>query len=80
MGIENDYLSPQQAYPLGHFFNFELIALLKGGVHRQALHHQKQNEAPYYYLEILLDGASKPLNLAYEPLNGFELSFSPFFL
>jgi hypothetical protein len=40
--------------------------------------HQKQNDAPYY-LKILFDEANKPLNWAYEPLNGFKLSFSPFF-
>jgi hypothetical protein len=28
---------------------------------------------------MVLDGANKPLNWAYEPLNGFKLSFSPFF-
>jgi hypothetical protein len=42
------------------------------------LPHQKQNDAPYY-LEMVLDGANKPLNWAYEPLNGFKLLFSPFF-
>jgi hypothetical protein len=43
-----------------------------------AYNHQKQNDAPCY-LEILLDGANKPLNWAYEPLNGFKLLFSTFF-
>ncbi len=46
--------------------------------HCTIIKHQKQNDAPYY-LEMVLDGANKPLNWAYEPLNGFKLSFSPFF-
>jgi hypothetical protein len=28
---------------------------------------------------MVLDGANKPLNRAYEPFNGFKWLFSPFF-
>jgi hypothetical protein len=40
--------------------------------------YQKQNNTPYY-LKMVVDGTDKPLNWVYEPLNGFKLSFSPFY-
>jgi hypothetical protein len=41
---------------------------------RQCQRTSEAKRAPYY-LKIVIDGAYKPLNWAYELLNGFKLSF-----
>ena len=46
---------------------------------QQHHHHHKQNHAPYY-LKIVVAGAYKALNQAYEPLNRLKLLFAPFYL